>query len=138
SNAMDVGNPSNFARILSLYDSDINKIREDVEGYSFTDEETCRGICELYEKSGYITDPHGAVGYLGLKAYEKIHKGNFNRIFLETAHPAKFMDIIEPVIKIPIEIPERLKEVLNKEKKSVFMANDMDTFKSYLLNCNVS
>lgn len=137
SNAMDVGNPSNFARILSLYDSDINKIRTDIEGYSFTDEETCNVICELYKKSGYITDPHGAVGYLGLKAYEKIHKGNFNRIFLGTAHPAKFMDIIEPVIKIPIEIPERLKEVLNKEKKSVFMANNMDTFKAYLLNCDV-
>ncbi len=134
SNAMDVGNPSNFARILSLYDSDINKIRTDIEGYSFTDEETCRVISELYEKTGYILDPHGATGYLGLKEYEKTHKGNFNRIFLETAHPAKFMDIIEPIIKIPIKLPERLQAVLNKEKKSIFMANDMNTFKSYLLN----
>ncbi|MEQ8170008.1 MAG: threonine synthase [Candidatus Eremiobacterota bacterium] len=134
SNAMDVGNPSNFARILSLYDFDIHKIRKDIEGYSFTDEETCNIMCELYEKSGYITDPHGAVGYLGLKAYEKTHKGNFNRIFLETAHPAKFMDIIEPVINTTIEIPERLKITLKKEKKSIFMANDMNIFKSYLLN----
>jgi len=134
SNAMDVGNPSNFARILDLYGNDVNEIRKDISGFSFSDEETEDMIKKVYEKSSYILDPHGAVGYLGLEEYRKKCAGKFNGIFIETAHPAKFSDTVESVINKKVEIPKRLAESLKKEKKSVYMKNDYNKFKDYLLS----
>jgi len=134
SNAMDVGNPSNFARILDLYCNDVDEIRKDISGFSFTDEETEDMIKKVYEKSSYILDPHGAVGYLGLEEYRKKCGGEFNGIFIETAHPAKFADTVEAVINKKVEIPKRLAESLEKEKKSVYMKNDYNKFKDYLLS----
>ncbi len=113
SNAMDVGNPSNFARILDLYGSDLAHIRDDIFGISFTDAQTKSAIREIHEKYDYIADPHGAVAYLGLIAYQKQVR-QAPGIFLETAHPAKFGDTVEPLLGEKVAIPARLQEALNK------------------------
>jgi len=126
SNAMDVGNPSNFARILELYQDNLENIRQDVISQSFSDAETANAIKEVYQKNHYIMDPHGAVAYLGLKAFSP------TGIFFETAHPAKFLDIVEPIINQKIEIPERLKSCLEKEKKSIKLSKDFLDFKNFL------
>lgn len=137
SNAMDVGNPSNFVRIEELYHHDLDSIRADIWGHSFTDEETKRAIKEVYQKNHYLLDPHGAVAYLGLKAYLKSRQGGakpVTGIFLETAHPAKFMDVVEPIIGEKIEIPERLQVFLRREKKATFLPNQFRDLKTFLLN----
>lgn len=132
SNAMDVGNPSNFVRILDLYNLDWKQIRKDIFGASFTDLETRSAIQDLYRRYEYIADPHGAVAYLGLVAYQKsIEKST--GIFLETAHPAKFPSIIEPLIERKISIPERLQHSLDKEKQIVPLPNRYSDFKNLLL-----
>ncbi len=113
SNAMDVGNPSNFARMKSLYRS--HNMSGDIYGASFTDEQTRECIKKVYGETGYILDPHGAIGYLGLQQYQKSHP--CSGIVLETAHPAKFLDIVEPIIHEKIPIPERLAETMTQEKK---------------------
>jgi threonine synthase len=120
SNAMDVGDPSNFVRILEIYNNDDEKLKKHLSSYSFTDEATREAIKSIKEKCNYIADPHGAVGYLGLKKYlsEKQNK-NIQGIFLETAHPVKFLDVVEPIIKETIEFPEQIKKVINKEKESI-------------------
>jgi len=133
SNAMDVGNPSNFARILALYDNDITKIREDIWAKSYSDESTRRTIYEVSNNYDYILDPHGAVAYLGLTEYLKDDKETPG-IFLETAHPAKFMDVVEPMAKVPIKTPERLAECLKKPKKSIKISNTFEDLKTFLLN----
>lgn len=133
SNAMDVGNPSNFARILELYDHNLMKMREEIWSKSFSDDETRAVIKEVYSKYSYLMDPHGAVAYLGIRDYMK-ESLPAPAIFLETAHPAKFLDIVEPIIKQKIEIPLRLSQCLKKDKKSLKMAADFDRFKEYLLN----
>lgn len=132
SNAMDVGNPSNFARILALYDNDITKIREDIWAKSYSDESTRRTIYEVSNNYDYILDPHGAVAYLGLTEYLKDDKETPG-IFLETAHPAKFMDVVEPMAKVPIKTPERLAECLKKPKKSIKISNTFEDLKKFLL-----
>ncbi|MDC1522909.1 threonine synthase, partial [Flavobacteriaceae bacterium] len=91
SNAMDVGDPSNFIRILKIFGDDLDNLKETLSGYRFTDDETREALKEIYTTSGYVADPHGAVGYLGLKAYLKDHPEKYG-IFLETAHPVKFLD----------------------------------------------
>jgi len=117
SNAMDVGDPSNFIRIQEIYKNDDALLKENLSSFSFTDEETREAMKEIKEKSGYIADPHGAVGYLGLKQYLKEHKAQ--GIFLETAHPVKFLDVVEPVLNETIEYPPQILEVIHKEKKSI-------------------
>jgi threonine synthase len=131
SNAMDVGNPSNFVRILELYNQDLNKIRNDIKGYSFSDEETRSVIREIYKKYGYILDPHGAVAYLGLSEYLK--NNNEQGIFLETAHPAKFYDTVQKEVSGKLEIPQRLEKSLKKEKKSIQIGNSLNELKDILL-----
>ncbi len=131
SNAMDVGNPSNFKRILSLFHDNYDRIKTIIKGASFNDEETLYGIKDVYEKYNYIIDPHGAVGYL---AAEAMPNENMHYIILETAHPAKFIDIVEPVIKKKIEIPQRLQQYLQKEKKSVKLPAEFNTFKEFLID----
>lgn len=133
SNAMDVGNPSNFARMMDLYATDLNKIKADVIGYAFTDHETREVMQQVYRQHNYILDPHGAVGYLGLKKYLSTNK-NTTGVFLETAHPAKFLDVVEGGIDMTIAIPDKLKEFARREKKSVKIQNDSKQFKSLLNN----
>ena len=131
SNAMDVGNPSNFARILELYGHDWHKIKAEISGYSFSDDETRKTIRKVYDEQGYILDPHGAVAYLGLNEYLK--NDEVQGIFLETAHPAKFFDTVQKEISGTLEIPQRLKASLEKEKKSIEIGNSLEDLKGFLL-----
>jgi threonine synthase len=134
SNAMDVGNPSNFVRIRALYTNSVESLREDVCGFSFNDSETINAIKDVYKKYNYVMDPHGAVGYLGLRKYLQQINENINGIFIETAHPAKFIDSVEDAIDTKIEIPERLKSVLHKEKRVVKLPASFSSFKEFLLS----
>lgn len=117
SNAMDVGNPSNFIRIQEMYNNDLNAFSNDFTSYSFTDEETLFEMQNIYTNSNYIAEPHGTVGYLGLKC-EMLNHQNAIGVFLETAHPIKFLDIVEPTLKIKLPIPQQIESVLNKDKIS--------------------
>lgn len=119
SNAMDVGNPSNFIRIQEMYHNDLMQFNKDFSSYSFTDEETIESMKQIQSKYNYISEPHGAVGYLGLKKEIKKQDIDCVGFFLETAHPIKFLDIVEPVLNQKLEIPEQIKSVLNKDKKSI-------------------
>jgi threonine synthase len=133
SNAMDVGNPSNFARILDLYNYDYESIAEDLWGSGYTDEQTRLEIKRIFNQTGYICDPHSAVGSLALNDYLKTFNQNATGIFLETAHPAKFKPIVEDIITTKIEIPERLARCLSLPKLSHPIANDYGQFKEFLL-----
>lgn len=133
SNAMDVGNPSNFARIQALYDSNLEKIKAEIVGKAYTDEATRTAMKQVYQETGYIMCPHTAVAYLGLSEYLSETKTDATGIFLSTAHPAKFIDIVEDTIDRKIEIPEKLAIVLQKEKNSVNMSNNFNDFKQFLL-----
>ncbi|WKL48343.1 threonine synthase [Flavobacterium pectinovorum] len=118
SNAMDVGNPSNFIRIQELYNNDLKAFEKDFSSYSYTDEETLEALKNIYKADGYIAEPHGAVGYLGLKKELQKHD-NAIGVFLETAHPIKFLDVVEPALGITLPIPEQIESVINEEKVSV-------------------
>ncbi|MTI40993.1 threonine synthase [Fulvivirga lutimaris] len=130
SNAMDVGNPSNFGRMTELYQQSWDGITKDITGYSFLDGETKTAMKKVFDEKGYILDPHGAVGYLGLKSYMKNH--DCIGVFLETAHPAKFLDTVNEVIG-EVEIPERLAAYLDKTKVSIPIANDYEALKEILV-----
>ncbi len=132
SNAMDVGDPSNFIRIRHLYKDDLGTLQEHLSSYSFTDDSTKATMKEIYSKTGYIMDPHGAVGYLGLKEYQKSHPDTYG-IFLETAHPVKFLDVVEETLGLTPEIPPQIQKVMNKEKKSISIAT-YDELKQFLLH----
>lgn len=129
-NAMDVGNPSNFARVISLYNENHDKICKDIEGEKYDDKEIAQAIDSTYRETGYLLDPHGACGYRAIK--EHILPGE-NGIFLETAHPAKFLETVESIIKEKVAIPEKLQEFMKGEKKSISMTKDFASFKSYLM-----
>ena len=130
SNAMDVGNPSNFIRILELFNNDIEALRSAFSSYSFTDDATRNTMKEIYTTSGYVADPHGAVGYLGLKKYG-LNENEFG-VFLETAHPVKFLDVVEETLPVSVEIPEQIQKVINNKKVSVKAANYQD-LKDFLI-----
>lgn len=131
SNAMDVGNPSNFIRIQALHDNDINKLKSNLSSYSFTDDETKTALETIYSNSGYIADPHGAVGYLGAKAHLTNHS-NSQVVFLETAHPTKFLDVVEEVISEKVELPPQIQAVIDQQKHATFVKN-YEEFKSFML-----
>ncbi|MEZ5040930.1 MAG: threonine synthase [Saprospiraceae bacterium] len=143
SNAMDVGNPSNFARMLDLYKAveGINShenqtwqsMKNAISGYAFDDKKTEKGVLEVKEKYGYILDPHGAVAYLALKEYQQKHP-NTRGVILETAHPAKFLDDMERIIGDKLAIPDRLLSLADKEKKAVMTPNKFEFFKDWLLD----
>ncbi len=118
SNAMDVGDPSNFIRIQHLYQNNFKTLSKNLSSFSFSDEETREGMRQLYKTCDYVADPHGAVAYLGLKKYQKQHPNTYG-IFLETAHPVKFLEVVEDTIKHSPEIPLQIQKVLDKEKKSI-------------------
>lgn len=130
-NAMDVGDPSNFARILDLYQHNHAEICKNIAGVSYSDDEIRVGISECFSANNYLLDPHGACGYLALK--EMLKEGETG-IFLETAHPIKFKDTVEDVIRQSLEIPDKIKAFMNGKKQTVPMSKDFSDFKSYLMN----
>jgi threonine synthase len=132
SNSMDVGNPSNFPRLVSLYQGDEMLFRENVKGYFYDDVVTVKAIQEIQEK-GYTLDPHGAVGYLGLKDFIADNPG-FIGVFLETAHPGKFRDVVEKALGEKLVLPERLAAFLQGEKKVIEMGKSFEEFKWFLNN----
>ncbi|MEO6404810.1 MAG: threonine synthase [Ferruginibacter sp.] len=130
SNAMDVSDPSNFVRIQEMFSlEDLKKIMSSV---SISDEETKATLKDVFEKENYLLDPHGAVAYTALKNYLLEHK-NSSGIFLETAHPVKFYDMVEPVIKQKVPIPESVHDQLKKEKKSIKIMAEPKLLKEFLL-----
>ena len=130
-NAMDVGNPSNFARISSLFHQNLESIRNVISGYTVTDEDIKQTILDVYQRYHYLLDPHGACAF---KAISESLKEGEHGVFLETAHPVKFTESMTAIIGKEPEIPERLKAFMNSVKKTVVLDNDFNSFKSYLLN----
>ena len=133
SNAMDVGNPSNFIRILEIFHHQFPDLAKNLSSYSISDEETMATIKEVYEQSDYLLDPHGAVGYLSLKRFLQTHPGR-KGIFLETAHPVKFPEAVEKVIGKKIEIPPSINSIMKVEKKSIAMKANFESFKQFLIS----
>lgn len=131
SNAMDVGDPSNFIRIRHLFGDNLEELSKNLSSYSFTDQETKEAMLKLYNDHNYVADPHGAVGYLGLKKYMTNHPNTYG-IFLETAHPVKFLDIVEDTIRENIELPEEIAALMDKKKNSILISKYKD-LKDYLL-----
>ncbi|CAG5010451.1 Threonine synthase [Dyadobacter sp. CECT 9275] len=134
SNAMDVGNPSNFVRLTRFFDDDWNLVKSKVSGYYFNDEQTRKAMREIFGNTNYVVCPHTAVAYLGLKSYRQENNKNFTGVFLSTAHPAKFIDLVEETLGKSIEVPERLQKLLSIEKKSTKMKPDFTSFKKLLMN----
>jgi threonine synthase len=130
SNAMDVGNPSNFIRIQELFNNNLELLKRSFSSYSFSDTETRATMKEIYTNTGYVAEPHGAVGYLGLKKHGL--KEDEYGVFLETAHPVKFLDVVEKTLPIQVKIPEQIQKVINNKKVAVQIADYMD-LKSFLL-----
>jgi threonine synthase len=136
SNAMDVGNPSNFARIVDLYDNDLQAIRRDIWGCSFSDEETLSVMHDMEQGYGYVLDPHTAVGVLGWLSYAKQNQGAAPGIVLATAHPAKFAETVARAIGVRPEMPERLATFLERPKKSISFPNRFAELQEFLLSSN--
>jgi len=128
SNSMDVGNPSNFARMLDLYQNDAKLMAKDILGISVNEEETAETIGSVYKETGYLLDTHSAVA---VRAAQESGIGD-PIISLSTAHPVKFKDAIEPMIGKKIEIPEKLKETMSKEKKAILIENNIEELRTYL------
>ena len=129
-NAMDVGDPSNFARIYDLYGKNHDAITADISGTTFSDKQIADTIREVYKTTGYVCDPHGACGYRALS--EQLKHGATG-VFLETAHPAKFKSTVDGIVGLDINIPEKLLAFMKGEKQSVQMSKDFDAFKQYLM-----
>ncbi len=132
SNAMDVGNPSNFVRIMELFGSQYPQLKKVLTGYTITDTETKDTIRTVKQKENYLLDPHGAVGYLALQRYLTEHPGQ-SGIFLETAHPVKFYDVVEPVINETIPVPPSIQQILPLPKYSTKIDADYNILKEYLM-----
>lgn len=131
SNAMDVGDPSNFVRIQEIYKNSFTTIQEHLSSYSFTDTQTQDALLELYSQYNYVADPHGAVGYLGCKAYLKENPRAYT-VFLETAHPTKFLNIVEEVINQKQPLPPQIQAVMGKEKVAIHI-NTYGDLKAFLM-----
>lgn len=132
SNAMDVGDPSNFVRILELFQQQYGNLIAKVSSCSVTDDVTKQTLLAVYNQHNYLCDPHGAVAFRALEDYLQLHPGD-KGIFLETAHPVKFFDVVEPVIGQTVEIPASIEEQLKLEKKSTIINADFAALKDYLL-----
>ncbi len=131
SNAMDVANPSNFIRILELFDHNRASIKEYVTGYSISDTETKSTIAEVFKKHNYLLDPHGAVGFAALQNYLDAYPGK-KGFFLETAHPSKFYDVVEPIIGEKVKIEENISALFKEKRKSIKMKVSDKELKSLL------
>jgi threonine synthase len=133
SNAMDVGNPSNFVRVLEIFEQEFEVLKGKLDSYSITDEETKQTIADVYTKYKYLLDPHGAVGYLALEKYLQEHKDE-KGLILETAHPVKFPDAVESIIGGKIEVPKSVNYLLDKKKNSLKINADFQQLKEYLMS----
>ncbi|MCQ2148307.1 MAG: threonine synthase [Bacteroidales bacterium] len=129
-NAMDVGDPSNFARILDLYGKDHEAICKDISGATYSDDQIAETIKDVITRTGYLCDPHGACGY---KALQEGLQPDEVGVFLETAHPAKFKDTVEAIIGGPVEIPEKLAAFMKGTKQSIPLSKEFADFKAFLL-----
>ncbi|MGB1971067.1 MAG: threonine synthase [Flavobacteriaceae bacterium] len=132
SNAMDVGDPSNFVRIQKIYSNTFEQLTQHLSAYRFNDDQTKKAMQDLYSKAAYISDPHGAVGYLGLKKYLEQHPEHYG-LFLETAHPVKFLDTVEKTLETKVVLPSKIKTLFEKKKTSVPISN-YEELKNYLLS----
>ena len=132
SNAMDVGTPSNFTRLLALYDNDYDALKSDVSGFYLSDSDDKLVMRDIYSQHGYIADPHGAIGYAAIKDFQKKNK-NYIGIYLETAHPAKFLDIVNDVLPVKTDVPVRLQAVADKEKVAHFLKPEFKAVKEWLM-----
>lgn len=133
SNAMDVGDPSNFVRIMQLFRQEVTALKNKVSSVSVTDAITKETLLEVYEKYNYLCDPHGAVAYKALEDYLNAHPGD-KGIFLETAHPVKFYDVVEPVTGETVAVPAAIQEQIKMEKKSVVIKNTPADLKAFLMS----
>lgn len=129
-NAMDVGNPSNFVRVLDLYGKSLNEVKRDISGEWYNDDCIKKIVKATYDETGYLLDPHGACGYQALK--DELQPGETG-VFLETAHPAKFLETVESIIGRQVAIPEKLQAFMKGKKQSVNMSKEFADFKQYLL-----
>jgi len=136
SNAMDVGNPSNFARIVDLYENDLQAIRHDILGCSFSDEQTLRVMHDVEQRHGYVLDPHTAVGVLGWQTFAKQNQNAAEGIVLATAHPAKFAETVARATGVRPEMPERLAAFLDRPKKSISFPNRFSELQGFLLSAD--
>jgi len=130
-NAMDVGDPSNFVRILDLFDNKHDRLSRHMEGYSYSDTEIREILGRVYKQSGYLCDPHGATGYEAARAYREKNPA-LQGIFLETAHPAKFRESVEEVLGKKLDLPDRLAVFAGREKQSIPMGSAYEEFREYL------
>ena len=133
SNAMDVGNPSNFVRILEIFNNQFPELKKRLSSFTITDQETRETIRRVYTDYNYLLDPHGAVGYLSLKRYLADHLSD-QGIFLETAHPVKFPDAVEKETGHSITLPESVRSIMDAEKKSTVIKPSYNSLKEFLLN----
>lgn len=140
SNAMDVGNPSNFIRVLELFQNQFPQLKEKLSAYSITDDETKATMHKVFQEYNYMLDPHGAVGYAAMEKYlsgestaavlgvSSIIKG----MILETAHPVKFYDVVEPVLGIKVNLPYTIQQIIDLPKKSLAIEKDYDSLKNFV------
>lgn len=132
SNAMDIGHPSNFVRVLELFHNKFSHLKDKVSAYSISDEETVATMQQVYRDHQYLCDPHGAVGYLALQQYLSAHPGQ-KGFFIETAHPVKFIETVEQALGFNPEIPEAIQELLKKEKSSVVIEAEYEALREFLV-----
>ena len=130
---MDVGNPSNFIRILELFNHQFVDLKKVLSSCSITDEETKTTLRSVYQREHYLLDPHGAVGYLALEQYLQLHPSKKGMI-LETAHPVKFYDVVEPVTGEKVPVPASIQQQLTAEKKSIRIEANAAILKTFLLS----
>ncbi len=130
-NAMDVGDPSNFVRVLDLYGKSLNEIKKDISGECYNDESIKDTVKKTYTETGYLLDPHGACGYQALKGGLQSDETG---IFLETAHPAKFLEVVEGIVNEKVQVPEKLQKFMKGKKQSIYLKKDFDGFKEFLLS----
>ena len=133
SNAMDVGNPSNFPRVLALHNNDYEETKSSITGTYYSDKQTLETMSDVHKRAGYMLCPHSAVGYMGIRDYLKTEEKDVNGIFLSTAHPSKFMDTTKKATGVDVEIPDRLQDIVNREKEAIEMSNDFEELKAYLM-----
>ena len=134
SNAMDVGNPSNFERMNELFGKEVSEFRTIISGYDFSDEETKEAMKKVCSETDYMLDPHGAVAYLGLKKYMQENNANCVGVLLETAHPGKFLEVVEDVLQQKVALPVQLETFNAKTKNADLLPADFNAVKAYLQN----
>ncbi|GAA4852461.1 threonine synthase [Algivirga pacifica] len=137
SNAMDVGNPSNFPRMTELFGNSYESVTEHIVGKHYSDEEVKVVINEVQKATGYVMCPHTAIAYMGARDYLKESGSDAAGVFLSTAHPVKFHDIVSPIIGEEIDIPARLKEIVDREKQAVNLPADYEALKAHLMSVTV-